>query len=212
MKKPRGRPKKDAGLEKEAICRAALAILDKFGPDGLSLRRLAGDLNVTPMALYNYFPNRTSLLRSVADFTCRGIAPKESKAHIPPQTVIKQILTSYYQEILRHPNLSLSIFATPEAFSQEAHNITEKLKRCLKESKLTPARRERWLDILVDFTHGSSIATAVGLASGQLKHGSKQFETYKRELDELLSCIYAKPLPKTIINRHKTKSDTNTSR
>ncbi|MEY9894862.1 TetR/AcrR family tetracycline transcriptional repressor [Catenulispora sp. MAP5-51] len=49
-------------LEREAIVEAAIALLDEVGLDGLSMRRLAKDLDVQAPALYWHFKNKQELL------------------------------------------------------------------------------------------------------------------------------------------------------
>ncbi|MEY9928733.1 TetR/AcrR family tetracycline transcriptional repressor [Catenulispora sp. GP43] len=49
-------------LEREAIIEAAIALLDEVGLDGLSMRRLAKDLDVQAPALYWHFKNKQELL------------------------------------------------------------------------------------------------------------------------------------------------------
>ena len=50
----------------EQILAAALALLEQRGQAGLTLRALATELNLTPNALYRYFPSREALLAAVA--------------------------------------------------------------------------------------------------------------------------------------------------
>src|SRR5690606_13062460 len=54
-------------LSPEAIVGAALGILDRFGLADLSMRRVAGALDVKAGALYWHFPNKQTLLAAVAD-------------------------------------------------------------------------------------------------------------------------------------------------
>jgi AcrR family transcriptional regulator len=56
-----------AGLSRERVLAAALAVADADGLDALSFRRLAGDLGVTPMALYRYVESKEALLDGIAD-------------------------------------------------------------------------------------------------------------------------------------------------
>src|SRR5690242_13373715 len=65
-KRSRGRPR-DRALDREHVLSAAVALLDREGPDALTMRRLAAGLQVSPMALYNHFANKEDLLRSVAE-------------------------------------------------------------------------------------------------------------------------------------------------
>jgi AcrR family transcriptional regulator len=45
----------------------ALAILEKKGPEAVSMRRVAQAVGITPMAIYHHFPNRESLLNTITD-------------------------------------------------------------------------------------------------------------------------------------------------
>ncbi|UEA61618.1 TetR/AcrR family transcriptional regulator [Gordonia otitidis] len=61
-------------LHLDEIVEAAIRILEREGPDALSMRRLAVDLGTKPMTLYNYVPNKSALL---------GLALSEVAARIP---------------------------------------------------------------------------------------------------------------------------------
>ena len=43
---------------RDRIFKAARALFDKEGLDGLSMRRLAEAVGITPMAIYKHFPTR----------------------------------------------------------------------------------------------------------------------------------------------------------
>jgi TetR/AcrR family tetracycline transcriptional repressor len=60
-RKARKRP----ALTREGVLAGALIILDRDGLDALSMRRLAADLRVSPMALYNHVRSRQDLLEGV---------------------------------------------------------------------------------------------------------------------------------------------------
>lgn len=56
-----------AGLDQPAILTAAVQLLAAAGSHGLSMRRLATRLGVTPNALYNHFKNKTELIDALLD-------------------------------------------------------------------------------------------------------------------------------------------------
>src|SRR5215831_16567669 len=56
-----------ARLSKQAVVARALALADANGLDGLTIRALAQDLGVTPMALYWHFRSKEELLNGLAD-------------------------------------------------------------------------------------------------------------------------------------------------
>ena len=51
----------------DRISRSTLHVLEKEGAEAVSMRRIAGLVGITPMAIYHHFPNRDALLRSVVD-------------------------------------------------------------------------------------------------------------------------------------------------
>ena len=54
-------------LHRNDVLDGAVAILNEYGLADLTMRRLAGSLNVQPGALYWHFPNKQALLGAVAD-------------------------------------------------------------------------------------------------------------------------------------------------
>jgi AcrR family transcriptional regulator len=57
----------DTNNTAERIARVALSVLEKEGPEAVSMRRLAQAVGITPMAIYHHFPNREALLNTVTD-------------------------------------------------------------------------------------------------------------------------------------------------
>jgi AcrR family transcriptional regulator len=60
-------PRDSSVMSRELVLRTALAIIDRDGVDGLSMRRLGTALGRDPMTLYRYAENKTALLDSVAE-------------------------------------------------------------------------------------------------------------------------------------------------
>jgi AcrR family transcriptional regulator len=56
-----------AGLSREKVLAAALAIADEEGLDALSFRRLGAHFAVTPMALYRYVASKDALIDGIGD-------------------------------------------------------------------------------------------------------------------------------------------------
>ena len=54
-------------LSRERILDAALAVVEGEGWDALSMRRLAQELDVWPMAVYRYFRDKEELLEAIVD-------------------------------------------------------------------------------------------------------------------------------------------------
>jgi AcrR family transcriptional regulator len=64
--------------DRASVVDAALRILDEWGLSELTMRRLAGALDVQPSALYHHFANKQSLLAAVADRIQEAARPAPS--------------------------------------------------------------------------------------------------------------------------------------
>lgn len=186
-----GRPKGKATLYKATIIEIALMILDENGSDGLSMRSLAYRLGVTPMALYKHFADKSSLLRSVSDFVYGEVTKSFEKFTGDPKEKIEFLLLTYHKAVIDHPNLSISIFEDSNGFSEEVQRITNYIRTLLAVTTLPKSKKEMWLNILVDFTHGSSIAIALNQLRVK-KNGNleQQSLSFKKEVRLLLGIIF----------------------
>ncbi|MCE1174747.1 MAG: TetR/AcrR family transcriptional regulator [Propionibacteriales bacterium] len=62
-------------LSRERVLTAAVAFADTHGLDAVSMRRLAADLDVVPMALYKHVSDKEALLDGMADLALAELGP-----------------------------------------------------------------------------------------------------------------------------------------
>jgi AcrR family transcriptional regulator len=60
-------------LTRDRIVQAAVALIEREGAEALSMRRVAAELDVAVMSLYNHVPNKTALLEGVAERVVEGL-------------------------------------------------------------------------------------------------------------------------------------------
>src|SRR3954470_20928695 len=60
-------------LSRDRILRVALELIERDGLSGLSMRRLAQELDVWPMAVYHYFRDKGELLDAIAASTAASV-------------------------------------------------------------------------------------------------------------------------------------------
>ncbi|WP_067826190.1 TetR/AcrR family transcriptional regulator [Actinomadura kijaniata] len=60
-------------LTRARIVRAAVDLIEREGPDALSMRAVAAELGVAVMSLYNHVPGKAALLQGVAEHVVSGI-------------------------------------------------------------------------------------------------------------------------------------------
>jgi AcrR family transcriptional regulator len=102
-------------LTKERVLRAAVALADHAGVESLSMRRLAQELSVVPMALYKHVANKDELLDGIVDVVVGEIDP-------PPRgtdwkMAIRERILSARRALLRHPWASRVMESRPEPTS-----------------------------------------------------------------------------------------------
>lgn len=179
MTRPRGRPARGEGLGLEAILAQALSLLDEGGGQGLTMRALGARLGVSPMSLYRHVGDRAGLLQALSDKVYARVLEEAGEAG-DPRAAIRALLASYHLAVGHHPQLTLAIFATPEAFAGVTRRITDRLSDLLAAvTAETPA----WRDILVDHAHGSGLALA--MHRGEPERAVMQ-RRYEEALDRLL--------------------------
>lgn len=65
--------RRNTPLSREAILDAALVVVDEGGLNALSMRRLAKQLRVEAMSLYNYFDSKDALVAALIDRVMAGV-------------------------------------------------------------------------------------------------------------------------------------------
>jgi len=184
MTRPRGRPATGAGVARDDILTTALALLDEGGGQGLTMRALAARLGVTPMSLYHHVGDQVGLLRALSDRVYAEVL-EGPRGPADPRADILALLIRYHQAVGRHPQLTLAIFAMPEAFAGVTRQITDRLTTLLTELTAEPIL---WRDILVDHAHGSGLSLAS--ARGDRMQVQVMLEQYQQALDRLLGRLF----------------------
>jgi AcrR family transcriptional regulator len=98
--KPQKAASSRPALTPERVIEAATAMADVIGVDALTIRKLATELDVTPMAIYHHVPNRDSIIDGMVDLVF-------SKIELPPtdldwKTAIRERSASARQVLAQH--------------------------------------------------------------------------------------------------------------
>lgn len=88
-------------LNRQRVLQAAVRLADRAGVDSLSMRRLAAELDVVPMALYKHVANKEELLDGMVDAIVGEIAPPEPG--LPWKEAARQRVLSARTTLLQHP-------------------------------------------------------------------------------------------------------------
>jgi AcrR family transcriptional regulator len=90
-----------APLSRDRVLQAAVALADVGGVEALSMRRLAQELGVVPMALYKHVANKDELLDGMVDVVLGEIEPPGPSADW--QVAVRRRVLSAREAVLRHP-------------------------------------------------------------------------------------------------------------
>jgi len=142
-----------ARLSKTAVAGRAIALADAEGLDALTIRRLAQELGVTPMALYWHFRNKEELLAGLADQFWSEIDTDVDET-VPWAAQLRGLLESLVQVLRRHPSASELLIAG-EKQSSAALEATEVTLGVLSRGGFDPrhasavARNGLWTGLML---------------------------------------------------------------
>jgi AcrR family transcriptional regulator len=88
-------------LNRERVLRAAVALADEVGVAAVSMRRLAQQLGVVPMALYKHVADKEELLDGMVDVVLGEIEPPDPA--LDWRAAVRQRVLSARRAVLRHP-------------------------------------------------------------------------------------------------------------
>jgi AcrR family transcriptional regulator len=90
-----------APLSRDRVLRAAVALADDSGIESLSMRKLAEELGVVPMALYKHVAKKEELLDGMIDLVVGEIDPPVRGPDW--KSAVRQRILSARRALLRHP-------------------------------------------------------------------------------------------------------------
>ncbi|GDY59914.1 hypothetical protein SVIO_105370 [Streptomyces violaceusniger] len=126
------------GLTREKVIAAAVTMIDRDGPDAFSLRKLATELDIENMSLYNHVPNKEALLDGVAEALLAGIAFPEEEGGTW-QKRIRAHAAAFRAAAKQHPKAFPLVLTRPTQ-SPAALEAMRSTLSCLDELRLAPRR------------------------------------------------------------------------
>ncbi|MDH2429422.1 TetR family transcriptional regulator [Sphaerisporangium sp. TRM90804] len=124
-------------LTREAVVEQALALGDEEGVDAVTIRRLAGRLGVTPMALYWHFKHKDELMSALAEHAMSGVTAELSPGD--PWRVRLRVMVEAAVRVLRdHPCLPDLLTKLPDKHDVDSfRRATEAALDVLSEAGFT---------------------------------------------------------------------------
>jgi AcrR family transcriptional regulator len=100
-------------LTRSMILQAALAIVDRDGVDGLSIRRLSNAVGRDPVMLYRHVPNKAAVLDGVAEIVLAQLAVDTADPDWAAQ--LRTVAHGFRRLALAHPNVVPLLVTRPLA-------------------------------------------------------------------------------------------------
>lgn len=143
-----------ARLSRDRILRTAMKLADTEGLDALSMRRLAGELGVEAMSLYNHVADKGDLLEAIVDLAVTEIdlpAPGEDW-----RPAMRRRAISARDMLRRHPWASGLIEANPNPEPARLQ-YPERVLACLRESGFSVELAVHAFNLLDSFIYGFAL-------------------------------------------------------
>jgi AcrR family transcriptional regulator len=136
-------------LSPERIVTTAIELLDREGPQKFSMRKLAAEFGVDPMAIYYHIPNRAALMYRVVDTVVgRCDLPVEAANW---QETCRGICNAFRRLAHRHPGV-VQVFDNFDDWIPGEHRITEALHAAFDAAGFTPRETVRSARLLLAYS------------------------------------------------------------
>lgn len=162
-----------ANLSRDRLIDAGLDLIDRLGPQGLTMRALAQDLEVTPTAIYYYFEGREALLEAIVEQVASTIV-EESKASGAWQDQIRALLTMMVEHAAAHPS-TIAWVITEYARRPPVLRIHERILSILHSAGFLPGEAVRIKGTLLRYCTGHLM---LGIAASELDWREVPREAY----------------------------------
>lgn len=144
-------------LTTDRVVDAALRIADTDGIDGVSLRRIASTLGVTPMAIYRHVRDKGHLLDLMADRLLMELDPASPESS-SWQEALRRVAASMLAVVQAHPAAPFLLsrpFVSPSAL-----RVTETMLAILDRAGFGPGESVRLVQVLTGMILGPAIHRA----------------------------------------------------
>ncbi|AYY12393.1 TetR/AcrR family transcriptional regulator [Actinobacteria bacterium YIM 96077] len=149
-------PGQRAGLTRDAILRCARDVLSEQGIDGLTMRSVARRLGVAPNSLYSHVAGKDTLVDDLLDDVLGEVAEPRTTE---PAAGLRQIMTSTYEVLLRHPDLVPLYLARQGSRGGNAQRLGEIMLDLLDAAGIAGPEAQEARRVLIVYTIGFAAMT-----------------------------------------------------
>jgi TetR/AcrR family tetracycline transcriptional repressor len=111
-------------LQPDLVVASALRIVDEQGLEALTVRKVADEFGVTPMALYWHFSNKEALLDAVGDFVVSGLRVPDDALGL--EEYVREGMTALVEIMRAHPSAT-PLIPSRLLINENGRDLTERV-------------------------------------------------------------------------------------
>ncbi|WP_431959716.1 TetR/AcrR family transcriptional regulator [Actinacidiphila sp. bgisy160] len=142
-------------LNPDRILDAAVALLDRHGPEAFTMRALAQELGVGTMAVYSHFKGKDEIIDAVNE-RLLGEIELPSGGSGPPRGQLIELCVGVYRLFSEHPS-ALQLLTSRPLRGDEAIAVIDRMLCLLIEAGLDPSAAARAQVALMQYTVGAAL-------------------------------------------------------
>ncbi|MET9261483.1 TetR/AcrR family transcriptional regulator C-terminal domain-containing protein [Amycolatopsis sp. NPDC004079] len=166
-------------LTREKVLDAALAFVDQHGMAALSMRKLAAELGVEAMSLYNHVRNKGDLLDGLVARMFEAVPVPDPAA--PWDVRVRGLAEGLYAQFRRHPAVLRTLVADEaNPRSPGALKVIDSMLGALLDAGLDDTEAVRAYRSLTGLTFGAALTEETGLAGAPLDRAEPVDDWFRR--------------------------------
>jgi AcrR family transcriptional regulator len=162
----RDRPAK-APLSREAVIEAGLGVLRKEGIDGVTMRRVAAELDTGAASLYVYVSNREDLLKQMFDAVAGEIELPGEPDPARWRDQLVTLLTAIRDTMDRHPGIARVPLANVPT-GPNATRVADRVLGLLRAGGVDERSAAWFIDVVSLYVNAASYETAIYVEEGRI--------------------------------------------
>jgi AcrR family transcriptional regulator len=154
----------EAGLSREKIAAAALALVDREGLPSLSTRRLGQELGCEAMSIYHHFPSKAHLMDALVDLMLAEVRVAAADEGDWPQR-LRKTAHSFRAMALKHPKF-FSFFAVHRLNTRAGVAFIDGIIGILRDAGFSDGEAARYFREIGYYLTGAALDETAGYAKG----------------------------------------------
>ncbi len=146
-------------LTRDEIVAAAIAVVDRDGLGGLSMRKVAAELEMSPMSLYYHVPDKSALYDLILEAVMGDIDLSADDASLPPEERLVAGAYALRAALMKHPHAVLIALSRSMRTPGQLRPV-ERMLGMLFDAGLSATECMTAVDVIGQYVFGTTMALA----------------------------------------------------